>query len=80
MKKTGRKFTADLKAQVALEALQEREALAALSVRFEVQPNQDLPVEAGVYRELSESIFRGGRERKRRAGEPGSALCQNRWN
>jgi transposase len=40
MKKTMRKFTATFKAQVAIEALQERETLAALSARFEVYPNQ----------------------------------------
>ncbi|QHT65353.1 transposase [Rhodocytophaga rosea] len=40
MKKTRRKFTAAFKAKVALEALKERETLAALSARFEVHANQ----------------------------------------
>ena len=40
MKKTRRKFSAAFKAKVALEALKERETLAALSARFEVHANQ----------------------------------------
>jgi len=40
MKRTRRKFTAAFKAKVALEALKERETLAALSAKFEVHANQ----------------------------------------
>lgn len=39
MKKKRRKFTSAFKAQVAIEALKERESLAELSKRFEVHPN-----------------------------------------
>lgn len=40
MKKARRKFTASFKAQVALEAIKERQTLAALAEKFELHPNQ----------------------------------------
>ncbi|HEX2935901.1 MAG TPA: transposase [Bacteroidales bacterium] len=39
MKKERRNFSSAFKAQVAIEALKERETLAELSKRFEVHPN-----------------------------------------
>ncbi len=39
MKQKRRKFTTAFKAQVAIEALKERESLAELSRKFEVHPN-----------------------------------------
>jgi len=39
MKKTRRKFSANFKAQVVLEALKERETLAEISRKFEVHAN-----------------------------------------
>jgi transposase-like protein len=42
MKKIRRKFSTAFKAQVALEALKERETLSELAARFELHPNQIL--------------------------------------
>ena len=39
MKAKRRKFTAGFKAQVAIEALKERETLAELAKRYEIHPN-----------------------------------------
>lgn len=40
MKKSRRKFEASFKAQVALEALKERQTLSELAQRYELHPNQ----------------------------------------
>ncbi|GAB4405870.1 MAG: IS3 family transposase [Bacteroidia bacterium] len=40
MKKQRRKFTSAFKAQVAIEALKERQTLSELALRFDVHPNQ----------------------------------------
>ncbi|MDT8402431.1 MAG: transposase [Bacteroidales bacterium] len=62
MKKSRRKFTSAFKAQVAIEALKERESLAELSNRYEVHPtmiskwkNEFLEKSAAVFDKKSEA-------------------------
>jgi transposase len=40
MKKTRRKFEGSFKAQVAIEALKERQTLSELAVKYDLHPNQ----------------------------------------
>ncbi len=40
MRKTRRKFSSVFKAQIAIEAVRERESLADLAKKYEVHPNQ----------------------------------------
>ena len=40
MKKSRRKFSAEFKTNVALEAIKERGSLSQLAMRFELNPNQ----------------------------------------
>lgn len=40
MRKTRRKFTSVFKAQIAIEAVRERESLADMAKKYEVHPNQ----------------------------------------
>jgi transposase-like protein len=63
MKKTRRKFTAAFKAQVAIEALKERETLAALAVRFELHPNQ-ISQWKQEFVENSQKVFSGAGEKE----------------
>ncbi len=65
MKKVRRKFTAAFKAQVALEALKERQTLAALAERFELHPNQ-ISQWKQEFRENSPLVFSGtaGKEKE----------------
>ena len=65
MKKTRRKFSAAFKAQVAIEALKERESLAALATRFELHPNQ-ISQWKQEFLENSDKVFAGmaGKEKE----------------
>jgi len=59
MKRTRRKFSSSFKAQVAIEAMKERETLAELAERFELHPNQ-ISQWKQEFLEKSTSIFEPG--------------------
>ena len=65
MKKVRRKFSAAFKAQVALEALKERQTLAALAEKFELHPNQ-ISQWKQEFLENSQKVFTGteGKEKE----------------
>ena len=48
MKKSRRKFSAQFKTKVAIEALKERETLSELAKRYEVHPQLDFTVETRI--------------------------------
>ena len=56
MKQTRKKYDANFKAKVAIEAIKERETLNELAVKYELSPVMMQPLEEGVPRELSRSI------------------------
>src|SRR5690606_39045346 len=58
MKKTRRKFEASFKAQVALEALKERETLSQLAQKYELHPNQ-ISAWKQEFLENADSVFGG---------------------
>jgi transposase-like protein len=48
MKKERRKFSAEFKFKVVLEALRERETLAALAAKYQIHPQQIHGLETGI--------------------------------
>jgi len=69
MKAKRRKFSGAFKAQVAIEALKERETLAELSKRFEVHPNM-ISKWKQEFLEHSSEVF----EKKRKDRDPEADL------
>jgi len=59
MKTTRRKFTAKFKAQVAIEAIKERESMTDIAKRFEVHPAQ-ITTWKREFLERAEHAFGGG--------------------
>lgn len=62
-KQTRRKFSADFKARVALEAIKEQKTLAELSQQFEVHPVTISKWKAEFLENMSE-VFSSGHEKK----------------
>jgi len=58
MKKTRRKFEASFKAQVALEALKERETLSQQAQKYKLHPNQ-ISAWKQEFLENADSVFSG---------------------
>jgi len=49
MKRTRRKFGAEFKSKVAIEALKERSTLAELAKKYELAPQPDFNLETGIH-------------------------------
>lgn len=56
-KKSRRKFTAEFKAKVALEAMQERQTLSELYKKYELHPNQVVQWKKQLYKPVASAIF-----------------------
>ncbi len=73
MKKQRRKFTAAFKAQVAIEALKERQTLSELAVRFDIHPNQ-ISTWKQEFLSKADQVFESPREKKPEEREDEMAL------
>ena len=63
MAKKRRRFTAEFKGRVALEALQERDSVQAIAARHELHPNQVSVWKRQLLEAVPEVFARGGRRK-----------------
>ena len=76
MARKRRRFTAEFKARVALEALRERDSVQAIAARHELHPNQVTHMEAAAGRRAAGGVCRGRGPQGRsgaRGEDPGPA-------
>ena len=64
--RTRRRFSAEFKAKVALEAIKGHETVAELATRHELAPDPDCGVEARGGREAGQGVRREGQRRASR--------------
>ncbi len=63
MARKRRRFTAEFKGRVALEALQERDSVQAIATRYELHPNQVSAWKRQLMDAVPEVFARGGRRK-----------------
>ncbi len=73
-----RRFTAEFKGRVALEALQERDSVQAIAARHELNPNQVSAWKRQLVDGVPELFASGGRGSSRRSMRRRSTICMPR--
>ena len=78
MARKRRRFTAEFKGRVALEALQERDSVQAIAARHELHPNQVSAWKRQLLDAVPEAFAKGGRRKLARSMRRRSTTCMPR--